>query len=139
MSHERINPETDVRQATVSIPDAYRIVWDAGNMALANESQPEAVNMIMSDEIVKIFSKLDGLQEESAVIAPALPDGETPKITVGILLAELDQEKREIYDYQTLISSRPVNPFLIHDDRLQAIDNLSFYIQVAHNGLTETP
>lgn len=135
MNPRSSNHEEAFRAKSLSFPEADALLADAGDLALGRTAHsPESKRQAMADVIGNTFMRLARIKEESELIAPALPEGEEPKITVGTLLSELDQERAKILEQHERTDGEPVNQFLgIHDERLDAIQGLTMYIEAVHN------
>jgi hypothetical protein len=123
---------------SLTFPDAYNVVWSAANMAVADSAAGITVKEIMSEEFGNIFAKLDSTAADAVAIAGILSEDETPKVTLVSLLSDYANERRQLHHSQGFRGDSEFNPFLVHDDRLIAIESLSLYITASANSLHDT-
>jgi hypothetical protein len=123
-------PDKSKRSTDLSLSDAYHAVWRAGGIVLDKAPLRTPIqNDTIAREIGEIFLKLDVVQAEDDVLARAVPG--SSRIGLVALLEGVDEREKEILDYASLSTDDPVNPFTVHDERLEALASLNIAIQTA--------
>lgn len=112
------------------MPDAYRVVWLAGDIVLENApSRTPTQNETIADEVGAIFLKLDHKQHEDNVLSQAVPG--SSRIGLAALLKGVEEAQQEILDYESLSTDRPVNPMSVRDEKMEALASLRIAVQAA--------
>jgi hypothetical protein len=133
MSTEAPRP-SGFRNEALTFNEAEHILWDAGNSALLNET--EANKTIMAHELGKMYNIVDLAREAADVVKDALPVGETPKVTIGSLLRNVDEQAEAIYNLED-VRDENGNPFAIKDESLFALEGLRLYVEGAYHKMRD--
>ncbi|MBC7707740.1 hypothetical protein H7Y63_00775 [Polaromonas sp.] len=121
----------------LSIPDAYKTVWGAGQTALGDKRLTVSETVIVGEKITHLFERLDLISEQASVIINALPDGELPKVRFQAVVDPVTDEMNSLYAYHSAGRETPVNPFMIQDERLTALTSLYIFLSLAKNNLQD--
>ena len=135
MSREAPRP-SGFRNVAITFEEAEHVLWDAGNSALLNET--EANKTIMAHELGKMYDIVDLAREAADVVKEALPVGETPKVTIGSLLRNVDEQAEAIYNLEDVRDENGnINPFAIKDESLFALESLRLNVEGAYHNMRD--
>jgi hypothetical protein len=131
MSRESFKPR-NFRHEDITIGQAHHVVWEAGSIALGQTTDLHH-RQIIADELGRMFGKIDDTREIFERVKEDYPEAGTPKITMDSIMMSMDYQRNLIYQREQQLHDGPVNPFMIHDDRLPAYEGLVLYIEAAYN------
>lgn len=121
---------TDIRNVAISIPEAEKMLWGAGNMALADKNVSQ--KRVMGEELGKMFD----IVSQARAAAVAAHDSPAHQISIGQLLHDVDSQADAVYDQKAERDQLGVvNVFDIRDDRLPALEGLRLYVEASYHDL----
>lgn len=121
----------------ISIPAAYRVVFEAGAAIVELEDLSPEVKALVGEEVTGLFDRLDVIKQEASVFFDVTGGFEVPVISMNTLLKCVRAKINSIYHEQSAGTGEHVNPFLVNDDRLSALECLDTYVRIAKNSQAE--
>jgi hypothetical protein len=119
----------------MTFPDAYWVIWGAGNVAFDQHRTRPNIKCLVGEEIAALFDRLDLIKRETNLYIESTSDDSIPTITLKTLLGGVYKKMNSIYQEQSAGHEQPISPFMIEDDRLTALMGLDLYIRISKNRL----